>query len=221
MTTQEKRNTKKQSQQDNKIKQQTIAKQTLVMKVFGGIIVVSAIIGSLIFMDSGPSLPPFALTEISEYDHIKGNKDAKASYYHVVKDIEEIYGKDIAIIYRHFPLISIHPYAETAARASEVAAKYGKFWPMHDELFENQREWSSGNIESFFSKYAEKIGITADVFIEDLKSTPAKKIVRHHYQSGVKAGLNSTPTFILNGEKLPGLNPDDLKKVIENAINKT
>ncbi|MBT4936879.1 thioredoxin domain-containing protein, partial [Candidatus Peregrinibacteria bacterium] len=219
---------------EKKSQMQKSEKMSLVYKILGGVVAIVALFWLFNFVGTSGSSDPLLVTQISESDHVKGNRDAKVvlieysdfqcpacgHYYEIVKDIEKEYGKDIAIVYRHFPLMSIHPYAETAARASEVAAKHGKFWKMHDELFENQNAWSKGNIEEFFKSYAKKIGLDEELFMTELSSGDVKSIVRNHYRSAMRESLNSTPSFFLNGKKLPSLSPEDMKKLIESEIKK-
>lgn len=233
MSTQEKRSQKKAMQSAKKEQMQKSEKMSLVYKILGGIVAVVAVF-ALFQLGSTGSSDPLLVTQISESDHVKGNRNAEVvlieysdfqcpacgHYYEIVKDIEKEYGNDIAIVYRHFPLMSIHPYAETAARASEVAAKYGKFWEMHDELFENQVAWSKGNIKEFFKSYAQKIGLDEELFMDELSSRDVRNIVRNHYQSAMRESLNSTPSFFLNGKKLPSLSPEDMKNLIESEIKK-
>lgn len=128
---------------------------------------------------------------------------ACASYYPVVKRLSQRFGDRLAVVYRHFPLKQIHRNAELAARAAEAAGSAGKFWEMHDLLFEEQGRWAkqSDPMETFLG-YAKQLGLDAEGFQKNLRSSEVKKAVEEDRRSGFNAGVNSTPTFFLNGKKM-------------------
>src|SRR5690606_2501503 len=112
-------------------------------------------------------------------EHIKGTPDASVTlteyadfqcpacgqFHSIMKTVEERYGDRLAIEFKHFPLTSIHPYAMPAAKAAEAAGVQGKFFEMHDKLFEDQAAWSqSGTPQVFFNKYAEELGLDVALF---------------------------------------------------------
>lgn len=154
--------------------------------------------------------------QISSTDHVKGNRDSSvviveysdfecpacAQYYPIVKSLNEEFGESIAIVYRHFPLITIHRSADLAARATEAAALQGKFWEMHDMLFENQRVWTTGQARDTIVQYAEELGLDLGQFETDIDSDVVKEKVRADMLSGQRAQVNSTPSFFINGEKI-------------------
>ena len=177
---------------------------------------------------------PLSLTSsVIESDWIKGNKEAKiviteysdfqcpacASYYEIVKQIHKEFGDKLAIVYRHFPLRQIHANAEIAALSAEAAGKQGKFWEMHDMIFENQKKWEGEkNAGEIFIKYGEDLGLNIEKFKQDLDSKEVKDKVEADYQSGIKAGVNHTPTFFLNGAEIQ--NPrsyEEFKNIINEA----
>jgi protein-disulfide isomerase len=131
------------------------------------------------------------------------------------------YKDQIKFVYRHFPLKSIHPNAEPAAKAAEAAGVQGKFMEMGDLLFKNQSSWaSSPNPTGLFVDYATQLGLDMDKFQKDMRSDDIRTKINREYQSGIDAGVNSTPTFFLNGEKIT--NPatyEGFKQLIEEAIN--
>ena len=145
----------------------------------------------------------------------KGNPDASvvlieysdfqcpacANYFPTVKELSERYADDMLIVYRHYPLRSIHEHAQIAGQAAEAAGMQGKFWEMHDILFERQSEWSSGlGQKAAFARYARELGLDVERFKNDLTSDAAQTAVNRGYISAVAAGVSSTPTFFLNGE---------------------
>ena len=177
----------------------------------------------------GSQAPP-----VTDQDWIKGNTTstvtlieysdfqcpACGAYYPILKQVFEEYGDRIQFVYRHFPLRNIHPNAEPAARAAEAAGKQGKFWEMHDMIFENQTTWSGfASVISTFEGYAQELGLDIEQFRQDLTDGAIADQVQGDYNGGLDAGVNSTPTFYLNGQKLDnprGLEP--FKQVIEEAL---
>ena len=166
---------------------------------------------------NGTSTPSVVIIEYSDFQC-----PACRSYYPIARQIIEEYGDKITFAYRHFPLISIHANAEFAARAAEAAGKQGKFWEMHDMLFEKQNEWSGeADIEKMFISYAELIGINTEQFKKDWVSQEIKTKVKNARLGAVKAGLNSIPTFFIDGEKIKNPNSlDDFKLLINKALEK-
>ena len=176
--------------------------------------------------------------EVTDEDTYLGNKDAKVTlveysdfqcpackaYEDIIKQLRESYsGEDLRIVYRHFPLRSIHPNADLAAQAAEAAGEEGKFWEMKDLLFKNQAEWSQEkDPKGLFGAYAKSIGLDVAEFDEDLlPEDDSKERVEKDYQSGVALGVNSTPTFILNGVVLKNpQNLDEFKKLIDAELKK-
>ena len=176
--------------------------------------------------------------EVTDEDTYLGNKDAKVTlveysdfqcpackaFEDIVKQLRESYSvEDLKIVYRHFPLRSIHPNADLAAQAAEAAGEEGKFWEMKDLLFKNQAEWSKEkDPRGLFGAYAKSLGLDVAEFDEDLlPEDDSKERVEKDYQSGVALGVNSTPTFILNGVVLKNpQNLDEFKKLIDAELKK-
>lgn len=165
--------------------------------------------------------------------HVKGNPDASvtlveysdfqcpacAQFETHVSDILAEYGDQIRFEYKHFPLISIHPFAIPAARAAEAAGQQGKFWEMHDKLFQNQQIWSrSNNPVSYFNTYAEDIGLDIDLFKRHYKASDIKGKVEDAYREARDLGLSGTPSFFLNGEQMQITSFEDFKAQIEAAV---
>lgn len=143
------------------------------------------------------------------------------SYYPIIKSIKEQYGDDIKFQFRHFPLVQIHPNAFIASRAAEAAGKQGKFFEMHDLLYENQDSWKdSSEPSTIFETYAEQLGLNVDQFKLDLASEEIASIINADVKSGQAIGANSTPTFVINDKKVDPLptSADEFKALIEEAI---
>lgn len=122
-----------------------------------------------------------------------------------VKDLLAEYSNKISFVFRHFPLTSIHPNARAAAAAAEAAGLQGKFFAMHDLLYENQTDWQNADAAqrtTLFTSYAESLGLDLEKFKNDLSSADINQKISFDQEIGKRLGVNSTPTFYLNGEKL-------------------
>ncbi|HVK49836.1 MAG TPA: DsbA family protein [Pseudobacter sp.] len=140
--------------------------------------------------------------------------------YPQVKQIKEQLGKYIRIVFRNFPLTKIHPNAFAAAVATEAAAIQGKFWDMHNIIFENQKTLS----DDFLIELAGRIDLDVKRFKEDIKKVALIDKVEKDFESGLRSGVNRTPSFFINGEKFEGEWKDDqliqyLKRILaENMV---
>ena len=145
---------------------------------------------------------------------------ACASYHDALDETFAEYGDRVKFVFRHFPLKQIHPNAEPAARASLAAGKQGKFWEMHDILFERQRDWSGHiNAKKTFHEYASELGIDMTQYALDVDSDEIKDAVNESFNEGFSAGVNSTPTFYLNGEKIkPASSIESFRSFIDPAL---
>jgi len=165
--------------------------------------------------------------------HIKGNADAAVTlteysdfqcpacgqFYPVVKALLEQYGDQIAFEYKHFPLITIHPHAMPAAKAAEAAGVQGKFFEMHDKLFENQDAWSkSATPQAFFVQYAEELGLDVDLFKQHMRSSMIEDTIKEQFNEAQDLGLTGTPSFFLNGERLEFETFEEFMGAIETAL---
>ncbi len=167
-------------------------------------------------------------------DHVLGNPDAKVqlieyadfqcpgcgAFHPLVKQIVAEYKDKIAFAYRHFPLPQ-HQHAKIMARASEAAANQGKFFEMYDLIFTNQTRWSIlSSVDETISGYVTQLKLDATKFEADIDAKATKDAVEADYQSGVSYGVNSTPTFFLNGVKMPlPRNMDEFRALINHAID--
>lgn len=115
------------------------------------------------------------------------------------------------MVFRHFPLSSIHDKAATAAEATEAAAAQGKFWEMHDLLFERQREWGAvpaAEVGDLFADYAKELGLDVAQFSNDLETGKYRDLVDQSYQEAVSLGIGGTPTLFINGQSYEGPRSD-------------
>lgn len=159
---------------------------------------------------SDPQLTP----PVSERDHTTGPEGAPVTLveygdyecpycgmaYAVVKSAQRELGDQLRFVFRNFPLAEAHPHAKLAAEAAEAAAAQGKFWEMHDVLFEHQDALEADDIIG----YAKSLGLDMAQLGRDLKDPKYTKRVRDDFRSGVRSGVNGTPTFFINGSRYEG-----------------
>ena len=201
-------------------------------------VVVLAIVGSLFAIykvaqaPSGGSAGGVA-PEVSEIDRTKGPKDAKAvlieysdfqcpacaSFFPAVEELNEELSGELLFVYRHFPLPQ-HKNAELTAYAAEAAGLQGKFFEMHDEIFKNQNEWAEEkDAKEFLKKYAQAVGLDVEKFLKDLDSREVKDKVSADISGALRAKVNATPTFFLNGKKVEGFRTyDEFKNIVREAV---
>jgi protein-disulfide isomerase len=153
-------------------------------------------------------------TPIHKGDHVIGNPKASidlveygdyecpycGAAYPIIKKIQADLKSDLKFVFRNFPLIEIHPHALHAAMAAEAAALQGKFWEMHDLLFENQQFLTPKDLV----KYAQKLNLDMKAFETAMESKHIKGRIDKDFDSGIRSGVNGTPTFYINGEKYNG-----------------
>lgn len=146
---------------------------------------------------------------------------ACGGYYPIVKQIKDLYKDTVTFQFRHLPLESLHVNARAAARAAEAAAKQGKFWEMHDQLFETQRSWGEvGDPLGVFSGYAEALGLNVEQFKTDYVSAGVNASINADLAEFDKTNEpKSTPTFFLDGKKFdPDGTFEGFTKVINEAL---
>jgi protein-disulfide isomerase len=142
-------------------------------------------------------------------DHIQGAVDAAVTLveygdyecpycgaaYPIIKEVQARLGERLRFVFRNFPITTSHPHAAQAAEAAEAAAAQGRFWQMHDVLYENQRRLGDEDLRA----YAEQIGLDVEPFDQELAEHVHAARVHEDFMSGVRSGVNGTPTFYING----------------------
>ncbi len=145
---------------------------------------------------SGTSAPTLTIVEYSDYQC-----PACAAFNPTVKEIMALYGDKILFAYRNFPLEQ-HKNAKSSAVAAEAAALQGKFLEMQEKLFTNQSEWgTSDDSRNIFIRYAKELSLDTGKFADDLLLPEIANKIAADLQSGKDSGVNSTPSFFLNGKK--------------------
>jgi protein-disulfide isomerase len=166
---------------------------------------------------------------VGEHDHVKGELNAPAVLveygdfqcphcrmaHAVIHRVQKHFGDRLCFVFRNFPLTQIHPYAQAAAETAEFAGAYGKFWEMHDLLFEHQERLGDG----LFAELAEKLGLDPSELAKALEDGTYTSKVRSGFTGGVRSGVNGTPTFFINGERHNGpADYDSLARKISEAL---
>lgn len=139
----------------------------------------------------------------------------------VLKKLESEYDSRLGVTFREFPLAPIHPNAVEAARAAEAAGLQGRFWQMHDRLYDYQAAWSdSKNVRSVFALYAADMGLDAERFKRDMDSQVVKDRLAADQRRAVSLGVTGTPTLFLNGREVAAdaLTESGLRALIEGAL---
>jgi len=134
-------------------------------------------------------------------------------------------GKSVKFVYRDFPLNSIHPLAQKYAEAAECSGDQGKYWQMHDKIFEEQDKLGQGTIGVYnvsdLKKWAIELGLSSSEFNQCLDSGKYAKEVENDFNDGSAAGVRGTPTFFINGIPLVGSQPfENLKAIIDQELEK-
>ena len=161
----------------------------------------------------GPSTAPVTLVEYGDYEC-----PYCGAAYPIVKRLQERLGDRLRFVFRNFPLTAVHPHAEHAAEAAEAAGGQGKFWEMHDYLFEHQRALMDRKLD----EYAAAIGLDMERFSRDTEDQVYTDRVRADFMSGVRSGVNGTPTFFINGARHNGpYDFESLLAAIEAAMSET
>lgn len=148
---------------------------------------------------------------ITAEDHVQGPENAEVTLveygdyecphcgraYPIVQQVQKQFGKRLRLVFRNFPLSEMHPHAEAAAEVAEFAGAQGKFWEMHDGLFENQARLG----EALFLDLGEKLDLPTTALRQALEQGAFEAHVRADFRGGVRSGVNGTPTFFINGHR--------------------
>jgi len=143
----------------------------------------------------GPPNAPVTLVEYGDYECPHCGRAAP-----IVEAVRARLGDQLLFAYRDFPLTQIHPHAEDAAEMSEAAGARGRFWPMHATLFRHQHALGPSHLV----RYAAMVGVEPGWAASALQAHTFAPLVREDFMSGVRSGVNGTPTFFINGERYDG-----------------
>lgn len=158
----------------------------------------------------GPASAPLTLVEFGDYQC-----PFCGAAFPVVKRIQASLGEDLRFVFRNFPLTQSHPYAEAAAEAAEAVGVLGKFWPMHDVIFKNQ---ASLDPESLI-RWARRLGFDDNELAAAFGRPEILERIKEDRMSGLRSGVNGTPTFYINGARYDGpAGEDDLLEALGAAL---
>ena len=157
---------------------------------------------------------PHLTPPVRPEDHVQGRADAAVTLveygdfecpycgmaHPIVSAVQRRMGDALRFVFRHFPLSQVHPHAEHAAEVAEAAGERGRFWPMHDMLYENQQALADPQLLA----YAAELGLDPAWVEPALRSHAFGPRVRADFLSGVRSGVNGTPTFFINGVRHDG-----------------
>ncbi len=227
-----KRERKELRRQEKLAQRQTGARQQTMKRVWtwgGTILGLGLLIWGMVYLaqsnSSGSTTATGKLDPVTASDHLRDNADAPVvmveygdyqcpacgTYEKVVEQLSSDFGDQLAVVFRNYPLKTIHANAEAAARAAEAADKQGAFWAYHDLLYDRQNDWSQlPNTKSTFEGYAQELGLDVEQFKSDLDSQAVKDKIASDVASGDRVSLSGTPTFFLNGEAIK--NPGSLEE---------
>lgn len=167
----------------------------------------------------GPENAPAVLEEFGDFEC-----PPCGLLHPVLKTMEKEFGPRLRVVFREFPLVPTHPHALAAARSAEAAGLQGKFWEMHDLLFENQRTWHEQfDARPTFEGYAQKLGLDMERFRRDVSSQVVEQRIFLDGKRAHGLGVKGTPTVFLNGREVPfeSLAPEKLRVLINVELTST
>lgn len=203
--------------QEKEKKQKRFLKRFLLwMSVF---LILGGAVWGMAYLAKNSSFSTASLIDaVTPIDWVRGTRDGKVvlveysdfqcpacgRYEPFLRQLEHEFNGKLEFVYRYFPLRQIHINAELSAAAAEAAGKQGKFWEMHDMLFDRQNDWAeSPGARDMFIGYAGDLKLDVEKFKSDLDSGETADRIEKDFRGGERAGVNSTPTFFLNGQKIP------------------
>lgn len=164
----------------------------------------------------GSAMAPISVTEFADFQC-----PACRVAHDIPNQLLAAYPNDVKIVFRHFPLPG-HPHAMLAAQAAEAAGAQGKFWEMHDMLYERQNEWGDmtnnkgrDGVITLFMGYAQQLGLDIPTFGQALDSNSYSTDINDDMTAGSASGVYGTPTFYVNNTVVPKATLDEIKKEIE------
>lgn len=159
----------------------------------------------------GPAAAKVTIVEFSDFQcpYCKRGKET-------VDEVMKAYPNDVKFVFKHLPL-PFHPQARPGARAAVAAMRQGKFWEMHDALFENQEKLG----EAFYLEQAKKLNLDLEKFKKDMASTETEEFIKADEEAAKKLGIGGTPSFAVNGVEVRGAYPVDyFKTIIDRHLKK-
>lgn len=151
---------------------------------------------------------------VGPQDHVSGAADAPLTVveygdyqcpycgeaYTILEALRSVLGHNLRFVFRNLPLVQAHPHAQSAAELAEAAGLQGKFWQMHNTLYENQQDLTDTSLQ----RYARDVGLDITQLADDLSSGRPRQRVDSDFESAIRSGANGTPTFFVNGRRYDG-----------------
>jgi protein-disulfide isomerase len=181
------------------------------------VVVILIFVGIFVLNNKNAKTPVGSTSSSKPSEHIEGEgKDGVTlveygdyecpycgEYFPIVKQVEAEYNTQIYFQFRNFPLVSIHQNAFAGARAAEAASLMGKFWQMHDLLYENQDQWvDQSDPTPYFNTYAQDLGLNVNEFKQYYASDEVNAVINADMNVGNQLGIDATPTFFLDGKQI-------------------
>jgi protein-disulfide isomerase len=195
----------------------------------GGTVMLIAGALAVLFLTGSPDVQAATVSQDYAGDISYGNPDAKvvlleyadfecgacASYAKLLAPLREEYKDRVLFVFRNFPLQN-HPYSTISAQVAYAAHLQGKFWEMHDLLYENQQEWvETSDPRPFFDNYASTLGLDMEKFHADADAQSTLDFINRQAREGSDGGVNHTPWFFLNGESIQPRTAEGFRELIE------
>lgn len=161
---------------------------------------------------------PVTLTEFIDFQC-----EACYAYYPTMKQVKEKYKDRVAFQVRHFPISTSHKYARMAAGYAEGAARQGKFWEMHDKIFEGQKQWErTPDATTYFDTYAKELGLDMQRLQRYREGDELPAVIKADLDAVRQIGGDGTPTFALNGKKLEKVDNsvESFSQILDNALKR-
>lgn len=212
-----------------------MTKEVKIMLAIAAVVVV----GGIVLFSSQPKpetpgAPVGSASFVRDSSHMTGKKDAKVQVVEfgdyecpacgaaapILSRLRQEYtsNADVNFVFRHFPLPQ-HSKAIVAAEAAEAAGEQGKYFEMTDKIYETQNLWTgAGDHKAVFINIAKNLGLNVDTFSKDLDKHTYDEIINTDKADGTSLGVNSTPTFFINGEKMPSFQYEALRAKIEEKL---
>ncbi len=215
-------------------------KRYLPFVIIVGVLIISTVSGMLIYRSAQPetksSDASTATTSSTDFRNVRGEVNAPVTIeefgdfqcppcgalHPVLKKVEEEYGSRLRVVFHNAPVLALHKHALQAAHAAEAAGLQGRFWEMHDLLFERQREWSeSGDARTLLIGYARTLGLDMERFARDMEGEEAARRISADKQRGLSVDISGTPTLFLNGLEIPAesMTSQGIRDRINSALN--
>lgn len=166
---------------------------------------------------SGAATAPVTLLEYGNFECIHCGQA-----FPVIRQVRKVLGDNLRFVFRHFPTVKTHPHSLRAAEGAEAAGAQGKFWEMHDAIFDNQKRWASGpSPATVFDSLARTTGVEMTRWRECVAKGVTKPLIQADHQRAQGAGVRSTPSILIGNELLAGAHPiEGIRRVLDSALAK-